>query len=518
MREQAIARYERHLRLAEKVTGLPREEAVEKFLARVLATGDEEYLQSRDGRLAALTAANLIARFCPKIDIDFGVNKLLQQEALELISRIDRGPLVDFRAADQAAWPEYEAVLYIGRMDRGSLNSTSVVGQGWLAAISSAGPTPALPAAPYNPFGPILAACFGAADVFKRLLHADPEKVTLFGPSVFSAYSYQVWGNDSYPDLGPVPPPRIDLPVTLLAGAGAVGNAFAYSLSELPGVRGQLAVVDKQDVEDDSNLNRYSLAYHEDAHGARPARKVDLVNRIFEGSGIRCTPHKEEIGSYLGRMFAGEEPRPRAVISAVDNNEIRPTLQRLWPDTLIEGATSDSLFQVSRHAYADGLACLMCIHTVNGPEQNSRSYEEVAADQTGLAVETVRAALRDDGRVVTEAEVTAAPEQKRSLLKDRLGKRICSVLSELAQLSEAPEAVPRAAAVSFVSMAAGALAAAELVKWAAELRSPLETLYQMDMFMPLQNAMLLPVEKTKSCDCNTRRREIERYRRTVYGG
>ncbi len=517
MREHAIGRYDRHLRLAEKVTGLPREEAVEKFLARVLLTGDAEILQSRDGRLTALTAVNLIARFCPKIDIDFGGTKL-QREALELISRIDRGPLVEFRAVDRAPWPEYEAVLYIGRPGRVSSNSTSIVGRGWLAAVSSAGPAPALPEAAYTPFGPILAACFGAADIFKRLLHADPEKVTLLGPSVFSAYLYQVWGTDTAPDSEPALPPRIDLPVTLLAGAGAVGDAFAYALNEVPGVRGQLAVVDKQDVEDDSNLNRYSLAFHEDAHGATPARKVDLVDRIFKGSGIRCTPHKEEIGTYLGRMFAGGEPRPRVIVSAVDNNEIRPTLQRLWPDVLIEGATSDSLFQVSRHAHADGLACLMCIHEVNGTGQISQLYEEVAADKTGLAVETVRAALRDDERVVTEADVTAAPEQKRLFLRDRLGKQICSVLSELAKLSETPEAVPQAATVSFVSMAAGAFAAAELVKCAAELGSPLETLYQMDMFMPLENAMLLPVEKTKSCDCHTRRREIDRYRTIVYGG
>lgn len=512
MTNERVVREDRHLRLAEKVTGKKTAEIATKFLSRVLVTGDEGWLTTPAGRLTALTAVNLIARFCPKIDIEFGGATSLQQEILDLARRIDRRTVADFRAGSEVAGADYAAVLYLGRPVRLTSNMTSVVGEGWLAAVSSDGPAPQPPAAGYNPFGPILAACLGAAEVFKRLLHADPNKVAFFEPSAFSAYSYQVWSAAEMPEPGPALPEVIDLPVTLLAGAGAVGNAFAYALREVQGLRGRLAVVDKEIVEDETNLNRYSLAFHDDACGPVRTRKVDLVNRAFQAAGIRCTPHREEIDAYLARIHDGAEPWPGAVISAVDNNEIRPSLQRLLPDILIEGATSDSLFQVSRHVYEAGLACLMCIHTANGVASTERPYAELIADRSGLSQTRVRAALGDAELVVTEADVMGAPKEKRSFLREQLGQRICSVLSELAKLSTEPENVPQAATVSFVSMAAGTLAAAELVKWAADLSSALETMYNMDMFVSLENAMLLPWEKVTSCECHVRREANEKYR------
>jgi len=517
MRDEGVDRYDRHIRLAEKVTGQKAGALVDKFMARVLVTGDAAWLQSPEGRLTALTAANLIARFCPRIDFDFRGAETMQREALDLVQRIDRRPVAEFRSlTEEVSWVDYEAVLCLGRTGRVSPNATSVIARGWLAAVSSSGPPPALPDAPYNPFGPILGACFGAAEVFKRLLHAGPQKLAFLEPSVFSAYSYQVWDAGGTLDSRPALPQEIELPATLLAGAGAVGNAFGYALAEVPGVHGELAIVDREDVEDETNLNRYSLGLHDDACGPVHSRKVDLIDRVLKSTRVRCVPHKEEIEAYLKRLFAQEESRPRAIISAVDNNDIRPSLQRLWPDILIEGATSDSLFQVSRHAYAEGLACLMCIHTIESTA-DARPYEEFVAERSGLSPTAIRQALRDADRVVTEVDIAAAPEEKRAFLRHRLGRSICTVLSELEKLSADPNSVPAAATVSFVSMAAGTLAAAELVKCAAGLGSPLETLYQMDMFMPFENAMLLPTEKLRSCECYRRHHVHDRYRAIVYG-
>ncbi|MCR4403007.1 MAG: hypothetical protein NUW12_09565 [Firmicutes bacterium] len=517
MLEKGLGRHDRHLRLAQGVTGEDLEELGRKFLSqRVLVTGDEAFLDTREGRLTVVTALNLIVRFCPKIDIDLGNHRRLVTDSLGVLNRVDQSPNACFNEVRGAPWEEYDAVLYAGRLPECGPNVTSVVGSGWLAGVSCYGPTPDLPGGPYNPFGPLIAATFGAAEVFKRLIRARPGAVSFFSPTVFSAYSYRVYGCCEPTELEPTLPAETCLPEVFLAGAGAVGNAFAYALRNVPGVTGPCAVVDREDLDDETNLNRYLLAFHEDAYGEEPVRKVDLVARAFENTGIKCRLYKIEIDEYLKRIFDKAEPHPDVVISAVDNNDVRPSLQKLWPDLLVEGATSDSVFQVSRHAYVDELACLMCIHSIHHAAQSHEPYETQAAKRSGLSDKEVRDALHDEKLVVTPADVDAAPEDKRAFLKERVGRPICSVLTEIETLSKTPMEMPPAATVSFVSMAAGALAAAEVVKWASGIGSRLETLFQMDMFCPIENAVLQGVEKSQRCQCYTRRRQIDQYRASAF--
>jgi hypothetical protein len=512
MNSELISRHDRHLRLAHQITGEAPQTIIEKFLRqRILVTGAPDLLCLPEGRLTTLTALNLVARFCPKIDICFRDVQNLGAEALALLEQIDRSADAQFGVTDSIQWDQYDAVLFVGRPPTAKPNMTSIFGSGWLAAVSSLGPVPDLPPAPYNPFGPIVAAVLGAADVFKRLLCAAPDKVSLFEPTAFSAYSYKVYKPGEPLGQEPDLPTHISLPPTFLAGAGAVGNAIVYTLREVPGLTGSCAAVDKEDM-DDSNLNRCVLAFYDDAYGLFPTPKVDVISRALKGTGLECRPFKERIESYLGKIFDGHEPCPQVVISAVDNNEIRPSLQRLWPEMLIEGATGDSTFQVSRHEHAQGLACLMCVHSVNAVRQSSIPYEKTAAEFSGLSEVKVSAALRNADLVVTHEDIEAAPEEKQAFLRDRVGKSVCSVLADIAKLSQTPETMPKTAAVSFVSMAAGALAAAELVKWASGLGSGLETLFQMDMFFPFTNAAMLGVEKTNTCECCTRRTQIEVYR------
>src|SRR2546425_2712635 len=178
----------------------------------------------------------------------------------------------------------------------------------------------------------LMASALGAAEVFKHLLKPLPGKAFHFGDMTFSTFDYSVNGNDRGPKLTN----EIAFPDSLLVGVGAVGNAFLLSLSNIKSLRGNLLTVDEQMIDDPSNLNRYVLAFEDDADPRRPMPKTKLAVRLFEGSSIRVQPFQEPLEVFVKRIFQKEVLMPKVVLSAVDNNDARLVLQQLWPDLLLE--------------------------------------------------------------------------------------------------------------------------------------------------------------------------------------
>lgn len=506
-------RFDRHLGLASELAGEAREHVIRKFIGqRVLLTGDPSRLATPTGRVMFVVSANLIARFCPKIDvfIDAAVPGLAD-ETLSLLRRIDCGSHAEFRAVTSADDSTYAAILAIGAAVTGLPIETVIDAVGWLAAISNVGKVPPFTVGEdRNPFGALLAAALGTAEVFKHLLRPLPDKASTFGTVTVSAYDYAVDAMDP----GPALPASIVLPVMLLGGVGAVGNALLLSLSRVPGVRGDLYAVDGEHVDDPSNLNRYSLAEEADADLEHPTPKTELAVRLFKGGDLKVHPLQKPLKNVLNEIFAGEIPRPGIVLSAVDNNEARDLLQKLWPTLLLEGATDQTLAQVSRHEYGSGLGCLLCIHST--ARDDGFSYLAHVAALSGLREDVIAASHRDADRVVTDADVQNAPEPKRAGLALHVGKPICSALTELERLSaKPPEQLPHQPTVSFVSMISGLLMAGELVKYACGFGSTLKTFFQLDAMFPLQNAFLQAVDPVPTCYCITRRESIQRYRQAL---
>jgi hypothetical protein len=354
-----------------------------------------------------------------------------------------------------------------------------------------------------------MASALGAAEVFKHLLKPlRPGKAFHFGEATFSTFDFSVGGNDP----GPALPREIVIPRSLLVGVGAVGNAFLLSLSCVPGIRGDLMTVDEEAVDDPSNLNRYLLAFEGDANPEHPTPKTQLATRLFENSGIRIQPFQESLTVFLERVYRRETQRPQVVLSAVDNNDARLLLQKLWPDLLLEGATDHTLSQVSRHEYEKGLACLLCIHNFEAADLNF-SYTARMAELSGLSEETVKASQVSASLVITAEHVAQATGEKQAFLSTKVGATVCSVLAELEAISSrSAKTLPVQPAVSFVSMISGLLMAGELVKYAAGLESSLDTFFNLDSMYPLANAALQRVAKVSTCYCSRRAAEIKRYR------
>jgi hypothetical protein len=222
-------------------------------------------------------------------------------------------------------------------------------------------------------------------------------------------------------------------------------------------------------------------------------------------------PREELIDKTVEAIAGRDVPRPRIVLSAVDNNIARRSLQLLWPDLLIQGATDMLLSRVSRHEFGSGYGCLLCIHSDASADE---PYSRVAERKSGLTAARIEAAQRDATLVVSEDDVRRAASEHQANLERNVGKPICSVLGELERISQAADRPPRAA-VSFVSMLAGVLQAAELLKYCLGLPSTLVTIFDVDAGMPLDRSVLQAVRPRPTCYCTQRADVVQSYRERV---
>lgn len=465
----------RHLPIAQALSGEDVEAVISKFRdQRVLLTGDPCRLQTRKGQLMVKAAANLVSRFCHAVDISFDGRLERAEEVQELILGID--PSADSRVVSGAPREGYAAVLSVGNPPRAADHLVAIEAAGWLAASSDRGNVPFIrDVDDGNPFGAMAAAALGAAEVFKLLVRPHPERAIPYGDTTFSTFSYAVGGRQAGPELLGA----LALPPSLLAGVGGVGNAFLMALREVPGVEGELAAVDRELLDDVSNLNRYALARREDVRFEDPLPKTALAKRLFAGTSVTIRELRGDVRHAVAAFGRGGTPEPLVVLCALDNNLSRHELQDFWPDLLLEGATGGTVLQVSRCARQEALACLRCLHPLD--ECPRRSYEERL--RQGLA----------------------SAEAERDSLRPQAGPGACGVLSEVERISTLALANrPVEPAVSFVSMMSGVLMAAEYVKHASGTPSPLKTIFQADLMFPLES-MLLTVRPRTDCSCVRRR-------------
>jgi molybdopterin/thiamine biosynthesis adenylyltransferase len=477
---------------------------------RVLLTGDPVRLRTDEARLMLRVAANLISRFCLAVDVSLGEGlEGIDEEIQELIQSIER--TADVRRVPLGEWGAYAAILSVGPAPRISENTVSIAAAGWLAVVSHSGSLPPVAVlGDGNPFGAMAAAALGAAEVFKHLVKPHSERAGFYGDTTFSTFDYSVGRFDPGPEL----PRSLVLSPSLLAGVGAVGTAFLMALREVPDVKGELVTVDKECLDDPSNLNRYSLAREEDVRPEGPLPKTALATRAFAGTSVSIREVQKEVKEMTGEIERGTIRRPQVILCALDNNPSRHELQDLWPDLLLEGATGGTVLQVSRCQYEQGLACLRCLHPLQeGPKH---SYEERIRELSGLPLAWIAAAVHDPSLPLTADVVAQAPATTRECLLAHIGKQACGVLADIESLSTlAKEKQPVEPAVSFVSMMSGVLMAAEYVKKLMGAHSTLKTFFQADLMFPLEMAILQTVKKSADCYCVRRKDVIARYRQEV---
>lgn len=482
----------RHGGLAAQLTGLRQDEALRFLTSREVVLDWREPIEElSSGRALIRTAANLVVRFCPQLRLL--PRSTFADELSAMLGAIDKN-------AEPLATPGDSAIrVHLG----GESAQADVTGSadGWVAYVSGLGDALPRLADSQNVLGAHAAASFVASETFK---HALPLRREFVWHAPLTAYSVYEYGPVSMraPELG-----AVDLDWSyLLAGAGAVGQACADVVVS-SGARGELPVVDRGYVDDETNLNRSVLAIESDLDAMMP--KLDLVRRRAEGSRLRIIPFQGELGDLIRAIEARERPWPSVVASALDNPDARRELQGLWPDFLFEGATGDTMAQIFRHAFHERRACLRCLH---GLMEATANYEEVMALRTGMSAADIAMALLDPSRTVTEAVIEAAPPDVRAIASRHRGRDICGYLSEIEKFFGIKTTEPVLLSVSFTSYLAGVFLASELLKHSAGVPTLVASRYQIDPIVNLAPERPFAQNREATCYCVERAETITEYR------
>jgi molybdopterin/thiamine biosynthesis adenylyltransferase len=464
-----------------------------RFLGKkILLTGEPDILRTTNGRDAFLFSLRLLVRLCPNVSVALleGQEALLT-EAREVAVQVAFGKAVEFRVSVNPA--EFDAILSVGTRVDPTLPWTTINSNGWLARVSSGDVTLSEECSLANPVGALAAAALGAGEVFKRLIALVRERGALLNGLTFSVLALAANSNDPGPALRDTI--ESDL---LVAGGGAIGNGIIALLSRLP-ITGKIDIVDREKFGEE-NLGTCLLIGPE--HITRP--KAAVLEAMLKVAGKNAQGFYGSFADYAASL---KGKYPAVVLNGLDNIDVRHEVQRtLWPDLIVDGAIGDFGCQVSSHPWAKNVACLICLF-----RPPVRSAESVAAEASGLAEDRVRHA----DEPVSNADVESAPEATKDFLRARVGKPICSVVSEAVaqKISQDTRARGFEPSVPFVAAFSACMVVAETVSYLSGWPSALDTRFQFDFLQGPDRGEQYPQERRADCLCQ-RRKNIDRLRAT----
>ncbi len=441
----------RPVRLAAELLGRDEAKLDHLFIeARVLIRLEEAFATVPDARETFLFAVNQVSRFCPNLSLCVPASAHdLIEAAKEVTARVHgRGNWVHLGEVRDGS--RFQAVINIGTQVADGLPWATVNSTGWVARIATAGSgVDCLPwmSGASNPIEALAAACLGAGRAF--LLLVGRPLVT--PPIEISLFTHEIGIPATFSPGPQLPATPVNLEA-FLVGCGAVTNGWAYTVKRLP-IEGRIEAVDRQALRLE-NIAPYVAAGREWL--GKP--KVEMIAALL-GPAITVTPRPEEWHLFAIRLHYGI-PVPPVVVNGLDNVETRHSVQRLWPDVLIDmaagGLTSQVILKPRR---SDGI-CLL--RALDRPANEIGWAERLACD-TGLRVARI---LEGPTTPITEADIAAAPEDKRLALEwaRQQGQLLCGRITDQ-NLQFEGRGASFAPAVPFVTGFSGVLAAASTMKW-----------------------------------------------------
>jgi molybdopterin/thiamine biosynthesis adenylyltransferase len=347
----------------------------------------------------------------------------LKEELKRYVTRIGVIPL---------ATPEHSSMtVYAGP---GDAHGPRAVGLAWSGGITLTGYS-AWDCDSTLPFGPYIAACFLAAEVFrmKRLRGYKPAS---------SAY-YDCWDlapHNGLSDLGPRELTPFALAPVTLVGVGVVGAAWLQAMWAAPAAQIDCLACDGDEAGiDDTNLNRYSLFGVGDVGKKKAYAAAALLSRAGFNLVARDIPFET----------LDEEGVRDIVICAADTNEARGIVQSKYRPVALMASTHNMRAEILRSVRPGEMACLRCY---NPPV--IRPSDETLRKKIGNLSESALRELTDQAKV--------GPNDAEEYMKT--GK--CGEAGEalLAVMRVSFEERAARFAIGFASVAAGTLLAAETIK------------------------------------------------------
>lgn len=306
--------------------------------------------QGKEGQALTDLVIRLVSRLYPTLLFRAEQDQTLADRARELALRIN--PRVEF-----AGIPTVEIVIGAGRLRPWARRRIFAGSGAWTAKISTVRPQTC--GDTNIPFGPGIAACLAAANLFRHCFLPEPRLDTNAEFAIFDT-----------DELSPHSATLRDLSGEfVLAGAGAIGNAAAWALARTP-MGGTLHVVDHEEV-DLGNLQRYVLAERTDEHGSKPG----VVSRYFCGSLI-AKPFEGDLASFL----ESRKHRLNRLLLALDSARDRRAGQASLPRWIANAWTQPGDLGLSTHDFLNG-ACVCCLYLPDSAQMNE---DAIIAESFGV--------------------------------------------------------------------------------------------------------------------------------------
>ncbi len=448
---------------------------------------DSRSCSRREGRALSDLAVRLLARLYPAIWLDVA-EPVVRAELADIALAIN--PMLDLAS-------HAEIGIAVGR-DAHRFGTTVFAGSdGWTARVGATRPFGV--ADSENPFGPGVAACLAAANLFRLVLVPDSEANRDRHIS-FSAYH----GDVSRPSEQAPRLQALDLGSgTALIGLGAIGHGVAWALARAP-VQGEIDLVDPETI-DLGNLQRYVLAALSDVD--QP--KTLVLGRALSprlGTSMHAVPFDEFV--HAKRYLID------TAVVGLDSARDRRAVQASLPRVVLNAWTQPGDLGVSIHAPFGGTgACLECLYVIDRPRPND---DEIVAAALGVSdqVRAVRELLHSGGPVPSDLlrMVASRLSIDESLAGAFAGRPIRALYVEglcgggLIPLGQA--GTPRAdvhVPLAHQSALAGLLLAAALVRMKLSGQEPVTQVIRVDLSKALGSYLRQAVApRTAGCVCRDR--------------
>ena len=288
----------------------------------------------------------------------------------------------------------------------------------------------------------VIAACYAAAAAIRVALGAS-FPVSGSGPVVLN------WGQLFGPHLSLLNHP-LEIGESYLAGAGAVGHGFIYTLRYFD-VRGTLYIADPKKVTP-GGLNRCLLFDADDLGYPKASRLCVIAQPHFS----KLTLHGVDKELDEARQLRGSDYLIERLVVGVDSRRARRSLQSSLPGEVFDASTTD-VREIVLHfnRQPTDLACLSCVYPEN---ERERRHEENVAEALGLTVQEVQSGFIDRAAAL---KICARYTDLRP--DDLFGRAFDTVYKELCGVGKLKSAGGQQvlAPFSFVSVLAGAYLAVE---------------------------------------------------------
>lgn len=476
--------FSRPARIASRLMERAEQESADLFLEkRIMIQLEPDFAGIVDARETFLFLVNQVLRFCPNIGL------LVPPEAHTLIdtsvelAKAIHGRRARIRVATDQRAANFNAIINVGTRVAAERPWITVNSSGWLARVATAGSgVVAVPwsLAPPNACGALAAACLGAEVAFLTILGLSPtiaQEISLFTCEE---------GNLGTLQQGPALPEHSLVMNGFLVGCGSVANGWAYTIKRLP-ITGLLQAIDRQSLRIE-NLGPYVLATRAELKTSKSQIIADYL-----APAITVTPRPEEWELFKLRLKYGTVV-PQLIVNGLDHVGTRHSVQRLWPEVLVDMAAGGLTSQVVvKPAATDALCLLQALDVPPG----ELDWADRLAQETGLNPNRIR---NEPITEITQADIDRADPPHRGQLKKARGKLICGRVTEQ-NLSMETDTTDFEPAVPFVTAFSGVVGAAESMKHLMGLSAGLH--YQ--RHFQSNRSRALRMQCLRNCECNFRR-------------